>query len=366
MKNLIYAFLLMACCVSCTQQAFTIRGRIPSLQAGVEIGLLSAEEPGVPEIATATVTAEGEFFITGQVDHPTLCTLTTNNLAMLGDQAEKNNYRDVKWTYTPVFVENCDMVIQVPSYDLVPDAPESKDFHIEGSDVHKEYCEYTSILGTGENIETSSQQAKVMQFIEQHPTSVVSLYAANKMLANGYNLSADLIQHLEQTITGCPKDTARYSEFLHKVKMAEQTAKGNPLVDLDLITPDGTRCQLTDIVAGYKGKYLLVDFWASWCGICRAGTPRIKEYYAQYPREQFEVISVSSDEKDDAWRAAMEKDDMPWAQYRLTAEGTKDFYKKYQTVGVPYYLIVSPEGKVLCNPGGVENIGEMLEELIQQ
>ena len=366
MKSL-YLMILAACCVSCTQQAptsFTIRGTIPGLKAGVEIGLLSAEEHNVPEIATATVTTDGEFFLTGQVERPTLCTLTTNNLAMLGDEAEKNEYRDVKWTYTPVFVENCDMVIKVPKYDLVPDAPETQDFHIEGSDVHRDYCEYVSLLGGATDAGSATAQGKMTQFIEQHPTSVVSVYAANKMLTNGYNLSFDLIKHLEQTITGCPKDTARYSEFLRRAEVAEHTAKGNPVVDLDLITPDGTPCQLADVVAAYAGKYLLIDFWASWCGICRAGTPQLKEYYAKYPREQFEIISVSSDEKQDAWHKAMEKDDMPWPQYCLTPQGMKDFFEKYQLIGVPYYLVVSPEGRVIANPGGTDASCNMIDSLL--
>ncbi|MBQ9641188.1 MAG: AhpC/TSA family protein [Bacteroidaceae bacterium] len=359
MRKTFPLLILLACCVSCTtQQAFTIRGTIPGLPAGVEIGLLSAEGQPSDEIAAATVTKDGEFFITGQIDHPTLCTLTTNNLAMINDEVTAGNYEHVRWTYTPVFLDNVDMEIQVPSYDLVPDAPQSKDFHIVGNDVHDEYCEYLSQVG---DRPTSS---KVLEFIEQHPTSVVSLYAANKILTNGYNLSFDYIQRLEQVITGCPKDTARYSEFLRRAQLAEKTAVGSTIIDLDMLTPDGTRCQLADIVAQHKGKYLLIDFWASWCGICRAGTPRIKEYYAQYPREQFEVISVSSDEKDDLWRAAMEKDDMPWAQYCLTPQGMKDFYEKYQTIGVPYYLLVAPDGTVLANPGGVENVGEMLENIL--
>ena len=358
--KILYYLCLMACCASCAQQAFTIRGKVPGLQAGVVIGLLDAEDQTVGEIAVDTVKADGEFFITGKVSHPTLCTLTTNNLDLIAGEVAAGNYEHVRWTYIPVFVDNVDMEIQVPSYDLIPDAPESKDFHIVGNDVHDEYCEYLSLVGE------HPQTGKTLQFIESHPTSVVSLYAANKMLTNGYNLPFDLIQHLEWTITGCPQDTARYNEFLRRTRLAEKTAIGNPVVDLDMVTPDGTRCQLADIVAQYQGKYLLVDFWASWCGICRAGTPQIKDTYANYPREQFEVISVSSDEKDDAWRKAMEKDQMPWAQYCLTPQGMKDFYEKYQTIGVPYYLIVAPDGTVLTNPGGTDAACQMLDSLLQQ
>ena len=74
------------------------------------------------------------------------------------------------------------------------------------------------------------------------------------------------------------------------------------------------------------------------------------------------MISISCDEDDAAWREAMQKDQMPWAQYCLTPDGYKDFFEKYQLIGVPYYLLVDPEGKVIANPPGVEAISGLVRE----
>ena len=362
--RLLFTFLsFIVCCAVSAQQTFRIHGKVKGLKAGVEIGLLSSEDMSSEEIATATVQKNGEFFLEGHVDHPMLCTLTTNNLALLGDKAEKNDYKDVKWTYTPVFVENSDMTLQVSSYDLIPDAPESADFHIVGSESHRDYCEYVALTSLSSSSEPTFQFD--YQFIEKHPTSVVSVYAANRLLTNGYNLTTEQIRQLQQTITGCPADTARYNRFVQRAKIAEMTATGNPVVDLDMVTPEGTRCQLADIVKAHEGKLLLIDFWASWCGICRASTPDIKVLYSAYDRDRFEVISVSCDEKDDAWRAAMEKDQMQWAQYCLTPEGYKQFFAKYQLIGVPYYLLVSPDGRVMANPSGVEALKTLIPQVLQ-
>ena len=114
MKNLFSILFLTVCCAVSAQQTFCIHGKVKGLKAGVEIAVLSHENTG-ETIATATVQKNGKFFIEGHVDHPTLCTLTTNNLDMLGDKIAQNNYKDVKWTYTPVFVDNSDMTIEVPS-----------------------------------------------------------------------------------------------------------------------------------------------------------------------------------------------------------------------------------------------------------
>lgn len=366
MRKLLYSLILTACCVSCTtQQAFTIRGKIPGLQKGVVIGLLDAEDNTVGEIAVDTVKEDGEFFITGKVTHPTLCTLTTNNLDLIQDEMEAGNYEHVHWTYTPVFVDNVDMEIQVASYDLMGDEPLTKDFRITGGEVQEDFNEYNQQLQDLKTSEPQDLKTFNRDFIRKNPTSVVSLMLANRMLHNAYNMTKEEIELLEQDITSCPLDTARYSEFKHRANLAKQTAVYSAVFDLDMVTPQGDPRSLCDIVESYKGKHLLIDFWASWCGICRNNTPRIKEIYAQYPHEQFEIISVSADEKADSWKTAMLKDDMPWTQYCLTAEGIKNFYEKYQTIGVPYYLIVSPEGKVLGNPDSVEGIEEMLKTLIQ-
>ena len=151
-----------------------------------------------------------------------------------------------------------------------------------------------------------------------------------------------------------------FNRFTERARLAEKTTVGSPIVDLDLVTPDGTRCQLADIVKSHAGKHLLIDFWASWCGICRASTPAIKTLYGTFDHAQFEVISVSCDEDDAAWRKAMQDDQMPWAQYCLTPDGYKAFFANYQTIGVPYYLLVNPEGKVIANPSGIDEVERLL------
>lgn len=310
LSMLVCCSVLLLGCKEAERQTFCIHGTIPGLQAGVELALLNSEDRSAEEtLATAIVQKDGEFLLEGTASHPTLCTLTTNNLAKLGDEAEKDNYASVKWTYTPVFVDNSDMEIQVPAYDLVPDAPETKDFHIVGSPSHDDYCAYVALCGGVEDYDPRFEVA--IQFMQEHPQSVVSVYVANKLLTNGYNLSAEQLQQLEETITGCPSDTARFARFQERIAIAHQTVQGNSIVNLDLVTPEGTSCQLTDVVKEHAGKLLLVDFWASWCGICRAATPDLKVLYETYPRDRFEIISVSCDEKDDAWRSAMEKDQMP-------------------------------------------------------
>ena len=108
-KNLSILSLLLCCLVflsackgkeEAEQQGFCIHGTIPGLSAGVEIGLLNVEDRNADEIAKTTVQKDGEFWIEGKVEHPTLCTLTTNNLAMIEEEVAAGNTQEIKWTYT--------------------------------------------------------------------------------------------------------------------------------------------------------------------------------------------------------------------------------------------------------------------------
>src|ERR1700709_1480810 len=89
-----------------------------------------------------------------------------------------------------------------------------------------------------------------------------------------------------------------------------QIKKGKPAPEISLINMEGKQINLSDL----KGKIVLIDFWASWCGPCRANNPRLIKLYQKYHDNGFEILGVSVDNNAMYWRAAVQQDNLDWIQ----------------------------------------------------
>lgn len=97
--------------------------------------------------------------------------------------------------------------------------------------------------------------------------------------------------------------------------------------------------------ANFKGKVLVIDFWASWCGPCRQEIPHLKKFYEEFKNKGVEFLSVSIDAKKEAWLKAMKEENMAWKQSWVTDAG-KEVMDLYQFSGIPFILIIDKDGKI--------------------
>lgn len=97
--------------------------------------------------------------------------------------------------------------------------------------------------------------------------------------------------------------------------------------------------------ANFKGKVLVIDFWASWCGPCRQEIPHLKKFYEEFKNKGVEFLSVSIDAKKEAWLKAMKEENMAWKQGWVTDAG-KEVMDLYQFSGIPFILIIDKDGKI--------------------
>lgn len=151
-----------------------------------------------------------------------------------------------------------------------------------------------------------------------------------------------------------------YKKSLAEAKAnKERLAKGKLAPEFSFPTPDNKK---TLGPQDFKGKILVLDFWASWCGPCRKEIPNMKEDYKRFSEKGVEFFSVSIDSKDADWRKALADENMPWPQC-IAPNGGKEVMKQYQFSGIPYILIIDEEGNILEKNLRGARLTSKLEEL---
>lgn len=123
---------------------------------------------------------------------------------------------------------------------------------------------------------------------------------------------------------------------------------------------NGKAVKLSD----FKGKYVLLDFWASWCGPCRAENPNVLKAYNQYKDKNFTILGVSLDEKGDAWQKAIKDDALPWMQVSDLKGWQNEASSKYGISGIPANFLINPEGIIIAKDLRGEDLETKLAEVL--
>lgn len=173
---------------------------------------------------------------------------------------------------------------------------------------------------------------------------------------------------IDQTLATLKKTNPTYPPLLKYIKDKEEAREAAEKVKLGKVaphfsypTPEGVMVSPED----YKGKIVVIDFWASWCGPCRNEIPHLKEVYEKYHSKGVEMLSVSIDKKEADWHKALAEENMAWAQV-LAPNAGKQTMKDYQFSGIPFIIILDKEGKIVAKQLRGKKIDEKLDELLSK
>lgn len=142
------------------------------------------------------------------------------------------------------------------------------------------------------------------------------------------------------------------------IRRGKSCAVGHEAPDFELATPAGEKIKLSSL----RGKYVLVDFWASWCGPCRKEIPNIRKVYAEFKDKGLEVVGVSIDHSDKAWKKALEEEKLDYLQLGDPKNMTS---KLYNYSGIPFIILISPEGIILDKDLRGDTIREKITEYLK-
>ena len=190
--------------------------------------------------------------------------------------------------------------------------------------------------------EYMAMQKETKNFLAQHPASIVSAFGTASLIdpTNDFAFADSMANLYTKNIPN-----SKYTKNLNeRLKPLRSTAIGQMAPDISLPTPKGEAQSLTSL----RGKYVLIDFWASWCGPCRQENPNVVRMYNKYKGKGFEIFGVSLDQSKDKWLAAIEKDKLTWPHVSDLKGWESSAAQLYNVTAIPQTVLIDPEGKIIA------------------
>jgi len=177
-------------------------------------------------------------------------------------------------------------------------------------------------------------------------------------------LSPDQLELVIQAVTDeAFKETDAYKNAAERLLRMKNAQPGNQYTNIISFDPQGNADELANYVG--KGKYVLLEFWASWCPDCVKDLPELVELYGTYKDKNFEIVGYSLDRNKDAWIKGIEKFNITWPQMSDCDYWDSQGAKLYAVQFIPLTFLINPEGKIVEKGLDVSILKEKLAELIK-
>ena len=208
----------------------------------------------------------------------------------------------------------------------------------------KPQAERDSLMAVSEAYKDSIQNL-VAEYVYNHPDADAALYAFY-MYGNLEKHHDCLEQFSESVRTGVLAEVyaemvADYQALLKQREAEKRVADGMPAPDFTLNNVEGKPVSLSSL----RGKYVVLDFWGTWCGWCIKGIPEMKKMYAKYS-QRLEVVGIACGDSEEAWKKCVAEKALPWTNL-LNATGEADVSAMYAVKGYPTKIVLDTEGRIL-------------------
>lgn len=195
-----------------------------------------------------------------------------------------------------------------------------------------------------------------INFFSKYPASYA---AAFTLQLEARNLTTDSVRLFYDRFPARLKQSEYGRNIFEQLEKRKLGAVGTTAADFSKPDINGNMFNLADL----RGKYVLLDFWGSWCVPCRKSHPHLKELYAKYKEQGFEIVGIAADDRTpDAWRKAVKEDDLPWLQVLEGDPSGNNIGKQYDIMFYPTKILIDKNGKII---GRYTEEHEILEKKLE-
>ena len=365
-------------CAQVKKDGFVLRGTIPGAMDSTQVSLTLAgtEKPMV----VGYVVGE-KFELRGESPLAACYALTIDDGAVARKRGVKFHCQEINF-----FIENGELTFATPSIDSLPMPPKfvgfdirkEKNYTVTGSDVQDRFYRYqTGTLPVRTAIWRLKERYRYKRDIEiarllqqqneellrmtweaaqKEPDLGLRLYLAELLEKDQFLYDQAYLDKMGQLFAGNQDTCAALADFCAYLEKAKAFIQNTPLMEINLLTPEGKSVSLHSLLN--KEGYTLLDFWASYCGPCRASFPHLKEVYKR-TNGKLQIIGISTDVNNNAWLKALDEEQLPWVQ----VHSDKRLAASLNVPHIPAYYIVDADGKVVFFGGVFGELDLELEEL---
>jgi thiol-disulfide isomerase/thioredoxin len=363
MRNLLIIIIAFTGLFSCAKPVgFVVKGQIKGKDSGSIKLMKFSDGKWVTEDSTAI--DKGKFVLKGKVELPELRLITVGAQTVVAQFFAENGTLTLSadndsLANTEVKGSEANDEFSIVKKELKSLSKETqvlqKKFNTarqSGNDdeMKKAQIDYEAMMG--------NQKVYIKNFIREHPKSTVSPLIALMQLSQ--EMSSTDIDALIASLDPSISASLYVTELKKLAEKMHVTNIGSVAADFTLNTPEGTPLALSSL----RGKIILLDFWASWCGPCRKENPNVVKAYQRFKDKGFDILSVSLDREKGAWLKAIADDNLTWHHVSDLKFWQCEAAVKYGVQSIPFALLLDKEGRIVAKNLRGDELETKLAELL--